>query len=163
MLVEHLLNFSLLVTIQLLFFIFHAYVARELKNILFYLGRGMLLGLPFGVLFDLIIGKGLGMFEYELGFTFWCLVINGIFSYGFMIANVFLLKNHSWQDVYLWSVGLGTVYEVTNYFLPVWKWTFGTLAFEYGLVVLVAYTGLTVLMMTCMQILYRFNFRIISY
>lgn len=163
MIQEHLFNFSIVIIVQLLFFIIHAATAGEIKNIKKYLLLGGITGLVFGILFDLVVGLEIGIFTYTIGFPLWFLVINGILSYGFMIANVFLLHDHSVTHMFLWSFALGIVYEITNFFLPVWEWTFGHIWFEYAVVIGAAYFGLTWLMMCMLQIVYGTQFKIVPF
>lgn len=163
MITQPLLNFIILVSLQLLFFIVHAWRVGEKDKISQYLVKGMTIGLPFGVIFDLIVGKYFGLFDYELGYVMWFLVINGIFSYGFMIANVFLLRKHSTIDMYLWSAGLGLTYEVINFFFPVWEFTFATPWIEYSTVILILYIGLVWLMMAALQYVYKIGFRLVPF
>lgn len=166
MLIENIYNFIIVVTIQFLFYIFHAYKIGELHNLKRQLLRGMALGLPFGIAFDLIIGHAFGFYDYALGYTWWFLTINGLFSWGFMIANVFLLKHHSLIHMYLWSVGLAIVYEITNYLFPVWGWTFLTndsAWMEYTSMVIAGYAGLTLLMMSIMRLAYKFHFKLLPF
>jgi hypothetical protein len=161
---EHLLNFGVVVLVQLIFFIVHSIAVGEGRTILKHLGQGILLGLPFGIVFDLVIGNGFTMYEYELGFTWWFLLINGVFSFGFMMANVRLLYHHTLKHMYVWSMGLAIVYEITNYFFPVWKWTFiPSTALEYAVVVLLAYAGITALMMLALKTIYRVHFRLFQF
>lgn len=164
MILTHLVSFTVVVVTQLVFFVVHAFSVGEQKNLIKYLGLGMLVGLPFGVVFDLVVGHYLGVFTYELGFVWWFLVINGIFSYGFMMANVFLLHGHSALHMYGWSAGLAAVYEVTNYFLPVWEWTFlSSNTLEILTVVLAAYFGLAWIMMLVLRFLFGTKFKIVPF
>ncbi len=160
---QHLINFSIVIVIQLLFFIVHAYFVKELKNTGRYLLLGALVGIPFGIAFDLAVGLYTGIFTYTIGFPLWFLIINGLLSYGFMIANVFLLHNHTVHHMFIWSALLGVVYEITNYFFPVWEWTFGTPLFEYSIVILAAYFGLAWLMMLVLQLLFGTQFKIVPF
>ncbi len=161
---SELVCFFIVITIQFIFFAVHAFIAGERDKLFRYLKHGMVLGLPFGIIIDLIFGHWLGLWDYTLGYTWWFLIINGILSYGFMIANVFLLKHHSIINMYTWSVGLGVVYETANYLLPVWEWTFhkSTLV-ELAAVVLVGYAGLSILLMGVMRVAYKFHFRLLPF
>ncbi len=160
---EHLPDFSIVIIIQFIFFITQAFLMGKKEEILLSLKQGMIIGLPFGIAFDLIIGRFAGVFEYQIGFGIWFLIMNGIFSYGLMCANVLLLKDFSFNHVYLWSILLGGVYEIVNYLFPVWEWTFGSTNLEYSVVVLIAYTGLTWIMMFVLRIFFKINFRLIPF
>jgi len=163
MIEEHLVNFTIIIGIQLLFFIAHAAIVKKQNNIGKYLFLGVLVGLPFGIAFDFLVGMNISIFSYAIGFPIWFLVINGLFSYGFMIASVFLLQNHSIVNVLAWSFALGLVYELTNYFFPVWEWTFSSIWFEYMVVIGAAYFGLAWLMMCVLQIVFGTQFRIVPF
>jgi hypothetical protein len=152
----------MVILVQLVFFIIHAVSVGHTRHVLSYVGKGMLLGLPFGVVFDLLIGQYFGIYNNLLGFGFLFLTINGIFSYGLMIANVMLLQHHSLHHMYFWSIGLALVYEAVNYYYPVWEWTFGTPLVEYAVVILVAYCGLATLMMCALRTVYRVQFKSVS-
>lgn len=156
-------NFLVVVVSQFIFLLIHARTAGASEEIPKLLMKGLIFGLVFGVVFDLIVGKWAGVFEYEIGFIWWFLIINGLFSYGLMMANVLLLHKHSLLHLIGWSMMVGTVYEIANYFFPVWSWTFmQNSALEYMLVILFAYTGLTLTMMIVMQIIYTNHFRIFA-
>jgi len=163
MIVENLLNFLVVILVQFIFLFIHAKSVRELSNLPTYLVQGMILGLPFGITFDVIIGKYVGMFDYQLGFTWWFLTINGILSYGIMIANVLLLFRHTLNHMYFWSVLIGLVYEVVNIFFPVWNWKFSSSAFEYLIVIGVAYAALTWLMMVALRLAYNKHFKLVPF
>ncbi len=162
MLLENLTHFCLVILIQFIFFAIHAYGVGEQRNIGTYLKRGMMLGLPFGIIFDLIIGHWIGMYDYVLGYTWWFLNLNGLFSWGFMVANIFLLQHHTIRHMYIWTIGIGLVYEISNYFLPVWEWTFlVSPTIEYLVIIFAAYAGLTVGIMLAMRLTYKLHFRLL--
>lgn len=164
MILPELASFFLIITIQFIFFATHAYLVGEGSMLFTHLKRGMVLGLPFGIVLDLLCGHWLGLWDYTLGFTWWFLIINGLFSYGFMVANVFLLTHHSFIHMYTWSICLAVVYEITNYFLPVWEWTFFSNPWlEFTAVILIGYAGLTTLMMGVMRVAYKFHFRLLTF
>ncbi|MEY2665508.1 MAG: hypothetical protein RLZZ480_613 [Candidatus Parcubacteria bacterium] len=164
MLESHYLSFFIVITVQFLFFVIHSLAVGERNTILKHTFQGMALGVPFGICFDLLVGEFLGLYTYAEGFNLPFLFINGLFSYGFMIANVRLLYHHSLLHTYLWSVCLAVVYELTNYIFPVWNWTFlPSAAFEYAIVILVLYAGITVLMMGALKLIYRVHFRLVPF
>jgi len=160
---DPLVDFTILVSLQLVLFIAQAVVVGEKGSILSYLLKGMALGLPFGIAFDLIVGQYFGLFTYVLEYQFWFLVINGIFSYGFMIANVMLMRKCSFIPMYLWSAGLGLALEVVNHFFPVWEFTFGSALVEFKMVVFCLYIGLAWLMMVALQLVYKTDFRVVPF
>jgi hypothetical protein len=160
---ENLINFLIVIIVQLIFFLIHAYAVGEMSKVKKYLLKGMVIGLPFGVACDLLFGHAFGLWNYELGYTWWFLTINGIFSYGFMFANIFLLYHHSLKHFYFWSVGVGIAYEVANYLFPVWEWTFGTPVLEYLVIVIFAYTLISVGMMATLKLFYCTHFRLLPF
>lgn len=163
MVLEHLTHFVIVIFIQLLFFLFHTVKTNNQANIKRFLLQGMLIGLAFGICFDLIFGKFIGMFAYELGFPLWFLVLNGFFSYGLMMANVLLLYHHSVLHMYFWSLLLGLTYEISNYFFPVWEWTFSYTLIEYVIVSFAAYFGLTLLMMCTLRVTLGIRFKLVPF
>lgn len=156
--------FAVVVTVQLLIYIAQSIRSGQIPNFFPYLIRGMLVGIPFGIAFDFIVGHTLGMFTYYLGFGLMFLIINGFFSYGFMLANVCLLQTFSLWHVYLWSIVVGTLYEIVNYHFPVWQWTFASEVWIEELVVIFgAYFGLTLGMMVTLRIVYGKRFRALPF
>lgn len=119
---ESWLNFAIVVFAQLVLFVAHAYYVNRLTDIPRLLGLGVLIGLVMGLLYDLFLGKFLGLASYELGFGAIFLVINGALSYGIFAANVLLLQHARLRDFFLLTVVVVVVYEVTNNFLRVWTW-----------------------------------------
>lgn len=160
---SNLLDFAVLVSLQLIIFSIYAYKVGEKDNIGKYLKQGMLLGLPFGVVFDLVIGKYFGLFTYVLGYDLWFLIINGIFSYGFMITNVILFRKYAPVRMYISTACLGLTYETMNHFWPVWEFTFATPLAELVSVVFVLYIGLAWLMMVALQLVFKNPFRLVPF
>lgn len=141
------IDFSVVMVVQLvLFFVFRYWIApkKPFAKILFF---SMLIGVPFGVIFDLIIGGYAGVYDHVLGFGYLFLFFNGLFSHGFMMTTVALWSKVTFWRFYLYSVCLGVLYEITNHFFRIWEWTFFEQSFlEYLLVVLLAYCGLSLFM-----------------
>jgi len=86
-------NFIIIVVIQFLWFIAVTAWTSSWGGALKTLGLGMLIGLPLGGAFDLIIGYGGGIFRYigvrETGlFT----ALNGLLSYGLAASTVLTLR-----------------------------------------------------------------------
>ncbi len=119
----HWLHFFLLVAVQLLFFLFVAYIKRT-RGILNVLLKSIPIGIVLGMIFDLVVGKYTGIFGYVLGFDLPFLIVNGIFSWGVMLATISLFENKMFWSLYGWTVILGIVCEIANYFFPVWVWQF---------------------------------------
>lgn len=159
-----LLNFLAVITVQYLLFVGHALWVGKADQILRYTALGMAAGVLFGTLFDLVVGQYLGIFDYRIGYVWWFLAISGVFSYGVMMAHVFLLQKYRWFTVYVWAVVVGLVYEVANYLFPVWEWTFAASpVMESAVVVVVAYFGLAWLMLTTLRLAYNTQFRALPF
>jgi len=53
--------FTIAFLVQLLFFVVHAWYEKKLSDAARILGRGVLTGIVLGLLFDLVLGKFLGL------------------------------------------------------------------------------------------------------
>jgi hypothetical protein len=159
---NHIAAFVFVIIAQLIFFLVHTAVTAQWKNVWRFLWRGMLAGVPFGLAFDLIIGKYAGIHSYTFGFSPYFLPINGLLSFGLMMANVLLLKHSSFLHIYAWSVLLGMVYEGVNLIAPVWIWTFGEPFRVYVTVIGAGYAGLTWLMMLSLHNISSVSFKILT-
>jgi hypothetical protein len=86
-------NFTYVVSGQLLILLALAYLRRAgLRQIYSILWRSMLLGLPLGFLYDILIGQSHLVFYYSGVPDHWIFTAaNGLLSYGFAIATAFLL------------------------------------------------------------------------
>lgn len=159
---ENIVYFVIVITIQFIaFFGFYFYTKTDTKALPL-LMKSCLVGIPFGVVFDLVIGHYAGVYTYALGFSWPFLLINGMFSYGLMMATVWCWHQVSFFKFYLYSMVLGALYEIVNYFSPVWEWTLYPAAWqEYVLVIGVASTGLTLLMALSLRLVLRVRFAFI--
>ena len=115
MITEPILNFVVVVCVQLLFLLVYAAAVGAIKSVPKLLVWGIVIGLPFGLVIDLVWGKWVGVFTYQLGFVPWFLLLNGLFSYGVWMANVLLLRKSNFDKLYCMSFLLAVVYETTNY------------------------------------------------
>ncbi|MEK7531741.1 MAG: hypothetical protein AAB545_02330 [Patescibacteria group bacterium] len=140
------LDFSVVVLVQLLLFLVHAHYEKRMAETPRILARGILIGIFFGVFFDLLVGKVFGLYTYTLGFGLGFLTINGALSYGFMQANALLMERARFFHFYVWTIVVGIVYEMTNFFFPVWSWEFGSPITELIVVHAFGYIGLAILM-----------------
>jgi hypothetical protein len=141
------INFFVVICVQLLFFLILLYQKRTFKTIT----PGLILksvaaGVVFGMAFDLLVGRYLGIFSYALHFQPLFLVINGTLSYGLWFLTLWLLQSERFLSFCGWNIALGLVYEVTNHFYPVWSLTFGgSFLYQASMVILVEYCGLALL------------------
>lgn len=119
-------NFAILVAVQFLLFITHAYYAKKLSDVPRILALSAPIGLAMGLSYDLALGKFLDLSSYALGFGAFFLTLNAILSYGLFVANTLLLQKARLLYFYIWTVFVMAVYEITSHFFRVWTWEFGT-------------------------------------
>lgn len=139
-------NFSTVILVQFLLFIVHAWYEKRLREVPRILGLSIAIGVPFGIVFDLIVGKFFSLYDYELGFGLFFLTVNGALSYGLMQANALLMERVRFFHFYVWTIVVGLVYEVTNHFFRVWTWDFSSVWLETLVVHAFGYIGLATLM-----------------
>jgi hypothetical protein len=82
------INFMAMVTCQVVIFFAFAKVRRlSLHHVSIIIGPSLVFGLPFGLMFDLIIDCGASIFQYFLGQDITFLALNGLLSYGVAVAT----------------------------------------------------------------------------
>jgi len=118
------LHFGVVILVQFIFFFVCAAYYKKLDEMPTLLLRGIFIGIAIGLLYDHLLGRYLGLFSYELGFGFPFLLLNAGLSYGLFVASTLLLKKISTIHFVIWLSALVTVYEITNYFFPVWRYEF---------------------------------------
>jgi hypothetical protein len=155
-------NFIVVVLAQLVIFLVHAYIEKRLFDVPRILMRSMAIGIPFGIVFDVLVGDYIGLYSYELGMGLLFLLVNGALSFGFMQANALLMDKGTIVHFYIWSVNVGVLYEVANVFFPVWEWEFASRSQETLVVVGIGYFGLAVLMAFVWHFIFRHHFAFIS-
>lgn len=156
-------DFVVIVAVQaaLLWFVAHRLgMTHEVRAPL--LKRAALLGLVFGVAFDLLVGRFAGVFGYVLGWNPVFLALNGMLSYGLWIATIALLRNMPLRSFWKWTAALGAAYEAANYVFPVWQWTFGPVFVEEAVVIALAYTGLALLTALGLVLFGRARFKMLQ-
>ena len=155
------IDFFAVIGIQLLFFLFLAYEKKAVKKItLPLIIKSIIVGVIFGIAFDLVAGKYLGIFRYALHFDPLFLVINGGLSYGLWLLTVQLLQSERFLPFCAWTIAIGSVYEVANHFYPVWQWTFGgSFLYQESVVILAAYCGLAMLAALAASLMTQTRFR----
>ena len=126
-------NFTIVVFVQLLLFLAHAYYEKKLADIPRILLQGAITGIVFGPLFDLI-GKHLGLFSYVLGFGAFYLTLNAILLYGLFFANVMLMRKARLLHFCVWTTAIVAVFEITNLFIRLWTYTFAVPSLEYFII-----------------------------
>ena len=142
------LNFSVIIFVQFLLFIICAFYEKRLSDVARILGLGILTGIVFGLLFDLVFGKFSGFHEYVLGFGVFFLILNAALSYSLFAANILLMQRLRLLQFYIWTVVIVAVYEITNYFFPVWTWEFTLSPIELLMVLSAGYFGGAILIAT---------------
>jgi hypothetical protein len=118
------LNFGISFFIQLLFFIVSAFYKKRFTRISHIIKWSIPIGLIFGLSFDLIFGKFLGLHSYVLGFGIPFLILNAVLSYGLFTANILLIQPAKTLIFIGWTIIVMAVYEITNIFFHVWTWNF---------------------------------------
>jgi hypothetical protein len=142
---EHWLHFVVVIIVQFLFFLFVSHNRKQKIGTTSFV-RLLLLGVPFGFIFDVVVGEYFGVYDYYLGFGTMFLIINGLLSFGIMIATIELIKREEPLHFYLWTLALASTYEIANYFFPVWIWRFTENAtLNESIVISVLYFGLSIL------------------
>lgn len=147
------LNFSIVIFIQFLLFVIHAYYEKKLSDVPRILGKGVLSGIVLGLLFDLIFGKFFSLFSYTLGFGVLFITFNAALFYGLFVANILLMQQVRLQHFYIWTMVVGAVTEITNLFVSLWSWEFASLPLiEYLIVLSAGYFGVAILIATVWHI-----------
>ena len=135
------LNFSIVVFIQLLFFIIHAYYSKKLSDAWRILGLGILIGMMVGLFSDLVLGKFFGLWSYTLGFGALSLILSAAFVYGLLVANTLLMQRARLSHFFVWTMIVGAVYEISNYFFHVWTYEFVLSPTGFLIFLLIGYFG----------------------
>lgn len=139
------LNFTLVALIQLLLFVVHAWYEKKLSDIPRILGLGVLGGVVVGVPLDLIFGKLLGVFSYELGFGAVFIALNATILYGLFVAHTLLIQRARLVYLLTWAVVVGAVFEVTNLSLRLWTYAFPVPSLEFFAIFFLGNCGVAIL------------------
>ncbi len=141
------LNFTIVIFVQLLLFIIHAYYEKKLLDVARILGWGVLSGIVLGLFFDLVFGKFFNLFSYTLGFGTLFLILNAALFYGLFAANTLLMQQVRLPHFYIWTMVIGAVSEITNLSFNLWTWKFTSLPLiEYLIVLSAGYFGVAILL-----------------
>lgn len=147
------LNFAAIICIQLVLFLAVAVYQKRLSDVPSILVHGLLIGIPLGLGFDLIVGKYLGLSSYVLGFGPLFLLFNALLSYGLFAATVLLLKHMRLLHLSAFTVLIMAVYEIANLFFPVWRWEFTLPIIPFLIVLVVGYVGGSIFVIQMSRIL----------
>jgi len=156
------LHFAIVTSVQLLLFIIHAYYEKRLSDAPRILGRGVLIGVVIGLFFDLVLGKFLELFSYTLGFGVLFITLNLVFSYGLFSANTLLMQRARLLHLYLWTIIVMVVYEITNLFFPMWTWKLALPDIAFLAVLSVGYFGGAILVAIISHVFLRDRFLFID-
>jgi hypothetical protein len=160
---EYWINFTAVIIIQFLLFLAHAWYEGRLREVPRILAISIAIGVPFGIAFDLVVGKVLSVYDYHLGFGLLFLTINGALSFGLMQANTLLVKQASFLHFYIWTIYIGLAYEIANVLFPVWIWgSFAPLPLRLFIVHVLGYTALALLIGLAWHITTKHKFVIIT-
>ncbi len=133
------LNFAALIFVQLLLFGAVVVYRRKLHSVTPLLSSGVFIGLGFGLFFDLVLGKFIGLHSYALGFGAFFLVLNALLSYGLFSATMLLFKEEKLAYFFGASFFVMLVYEVTNFYFRVWTWEFSLEPLQFLVVLSIGY------------------------
>ncbi len=131
--------FAIVIFMQVLVFVAYAWYSKKLSKVPQALTKGVLIGIIFGLSFDFVFGKFLGFHSYGLGFGISFLILNAAVSYGLFSANILLLEGMRFPYFYIWTIFIMAMYEITNFFFPVWNWKLGLPPVLFLLVLSVGY------------------------
>ena len=159
------LHFALLLGVQAVCLIGVGYVVGSLRSM-----RPRLLltcsalGLVTGVICDYVCVNILDIYSYTFSLNIAFLVVNGIFSYGIMMATVALMQGLTFMRFWAWTSLVGFVYEAANVYLEIWQWHFAHSVFvEELIIIFAASTGLSMIMAVGLQLFHIASFRMFAH
>lgn len=118
------LNFIVVIFVQFILFVIHAYYEKKLSGVPSILGKSVLGGIVLGLLFDIIFGKFFGLYSYTLGFGAFFLIFNAALLYGLFVANTLIMQRARLSHFFVWTMIVAAVFEITNIFFHMWTWEF---------------------------------------
>lgn len=134
------INFAAIVLIQALLFVLIVRLEKE-RIAVPLLVKALLIGAVFGLSFDLVAGKLLGLHSYALGFDLPFLILNATLSYGLFSATMSLFQEARLTRLFAGSLLAAAVYETANQFFPVWNWEFSLPPALFVATLLIGYFG----------------------
>jgi len=152
------INFGVVVFMQLCFFFITALYYKKLKEVPLILLYSVIIGTLIGLLYDLSLGKYLGLFSYSFGFEISYLLLNASMSYGLFVANVLLLQSVRTLHFTIWLSALVIVYEITNFYFPVWTYEFSLPLLPFFILCLVGYSSGALLASVIAKLVFRHTF-----
>jgi len=151
------LHFAVLIFVQLLVFLIHAYYEKKLSDVPRVLWQGAISGIVFGPLCDLIGGKYLGLGTYLLGFGPLFMILLGILGWGLFAANILLMQHARFLHFFFWNIIIIVISEIINLFFPYWTYPFPMLSIEF-LIVLFSPLVLATAVALAWQVLFGYRF-----
>ncbi len=135
------ISFGVVIFIQFVFFVLCAFYYKKIRATPRILLLGIVLGTAIGLLYDNLLGKYFGLFSYTLGFETIFLLLNASLSYGLFVATTLLVQKVSTVHFVAWLSALIAVYEIANYFFPVWSYNFTLPLIPFFILCLVGYSS----------------------
>lgn len=135
------ISFGVVIFTQFIFFVLSALYYKKVSSILRLLLLGIVLGTAIGLVYDNLLGRYFGLFSYTLGFNASFLILNASLSYGFFVATALLVQKVSTVRFIVWLSVLVSVYEIANYFFPVWIYHFSLPFVPFFILCLVGYSS----------------------
>lgn len=133
-------SFGVVIIMQVTFLVLTAlYFRKSISLKLLFIG--IVIGTPIGLLYDTLLGGYFGLFSYKLGFEIPFLMVNAALSYGLFITTALLLQRVSTIYFVAWISLLILVYEVANFFFPVWSYNFTLPLLPFFILCLVGYSS----------------------
>ena len=155
---ESWLDFAIVGFAELLLFIVCAFYQKRFSDTFRLLLLGISLGTVLGLLSDFVLW---GAYSYPLGYGLFYLTLNAAVIYGLFAATVLLLQRVRLLRFSIWILAMVVVYEITNYFFPVWTYEItpflGWLSF-----VLVGYFATAMFVALIAHIFFRYRFQCID-
>lgn len=155
-------NFFVLIFVQLLVFLIHAYYEKKLADVPRVLWQGALSGIVFGPLCDLIGGKYFGLGTYLLGFGPLFLILLGLLGWGLGAANILLMQQARLQHFCIWMMLVIVVSEILNLFFPLWTFPFAYTSIEYVIIALLSPLVWAIAVALVWHILFGYRFTFID-
>lgn len=152
------LQFSVVILVQLIFFVIFASYQKRLPETPKILLHGVIIGIILGLLYDNLLGRYFGIFSYTLGFEIPFLLTNAALSYGLFVASTLLLQKTQTSYFIAWMTALIVVYETTNYFFPVWMYEFSLSTLPLFVLYLAGYSSGALLASVMSRIFFKYQF-----
>lgn len=152
------ISFGVVIFAQFIFFVLSAFYYKKSRSIPRLLLLGIILGTAIGLLYDNLLGKYFGLFSYTLGFETIFLLLNASLSYGLFVATILLIQKVNTVHFVAWLSTLIAVYEITNYFFPVWSYNFSLPFIPFFILCLAGYSSGALLASVISKFIFKQSF-----